>query len=164
MKIEVDHNIEQVRAAFRKAPLVMLKRADQSLAKSRERIVRGAKRNTAKAESTLTNSIFGKRVTIGEHFIGVGAAHGRAVEEGTGPGGSPPIQSLLDWMRVKGIRGVDEDDTINIAFLIRKKIAFTGTPAQPYLRPAYRSERPKLIRDYLNAVTGGARELGFNVR
>lgn len=58
-----------------------------------------------------------------------------AVEFGTSPH-FPPIQALEGWAGRKGIP----------AFLVARKISKEGTPAQPFMRPAFEKIKPKFVK------------------
>ncbi len=56
---------------------------------------------------------------------------------GRRPGAFPPIEAILAWMRVKGIEPRDEKTTERqLAFLIARKIANSGTDIYQGKRPA----------------------------
>jgi hypothetical protein len=100
------------------------------------------KRGAAKAHSVLTNSINAELTGPLSARAVAGAAHGAYVEHGTGPGGSPPRQSLLDWMRVHGIATGDDAEDNRTAFLISRAIHKRGTRAQPFAAPAREKTAP----------------------
>ena len=50
----------------------------------------------------------------------------------------------MAWIRRKGITPVFARNQRDLAFLIRRKIARTGTPAQPFMEPAFDAVAPKL--------------------
>ncbi|MCB1788329.1 MAG: hypothetical protein KDJ33_18885 [Gammaproteobacteria bacterium] len=110
-------------------------------------IARDARRLAPKAFSTLTNSIIATLVDPLAGEVAPGVDYARMVEEGTGPGGQPPLQSLVDWIRVKGIDPVNpEMDARDLAFVMARSIAARGTPAQPYLVPSLDRNSAEIAR------------------
>lgn len=109
---------------------------------------REAKRKAPKADSTLTNSIAPKQLSLTHHQIIAGTHYKRYVEEGTGPGGWVPDKTMEDWIKVKGIQPRDPEMSMEqLVYLIQTKIFYQGTPAQPYFHPA-----AQLIRQRLPAI------------
>lgn len=110
-------------------------------------IQRDARRNVPKAHSELVNAITLEKLRPGEYQIEVAKDYGRSVEEGSGPGGLAPIQSIIDWMAVRRITPSDPKMEVDeLAFLIQRKIAARGTPAQPYMEPAVRARNTTLLK------------------
>jgi hypothetical protein len=79
-----------------------------------------------------------------EAEIGPGALEGKSVvyaeiiEFGRKPGGFPPWQentSLWRWVKLK--LGITGKLTKQVAFMIARKIARSGFPKHPYLKPAF---------------------------
>ena len=100
-----------------------------------------------KAHSELVNAITLEKLRPGEYQIEVAKDYGRSVEEGSGPGGLAPIQSIIDWMAVRRITPSDPKMEVDeLAFLIQRKIAARGTPAQPYMEPAVRARNTTLLK------------------
>ena len=110
-------------------------------------IQRDARRNVPKAHSELVNAITLEKLRAGQYQIEVAKDYGRSVEEGSGPGGLAPIQSIIDWMAVRRITPNDPKMEIDeLAFLIQRKIAARGTPAQPYMEPAVKARNTTLLK------------------
>ena len=123
---------------FKGTPARINRDIDRLLARLRNEGIRKAKNEAPKAETTLSNSILGRRVSQSHHTIIANQHYARYVEEGTGPGGSVPQQSLEDWVRVKGITPTDiYTSEEQMMYLIARSIRRKGTPAQPYMKPAY---------------------------
>lgn len=81
--------------------------------------------------------------------IGTSLGYGKWVEHGTGPH-FPPVEPLKEWARR---HGMPESAAYAIALAISRR----GTPAKPWLFPAYEQERPKfeaVIRDAWRALQG----------
>jgi hypothetical protein len=110
-------------------------------------MARTARRNAPKAFSTLTQSIsFFMSLDGLEGTARPAVNYGAAVERGTGrfgPSGRasgkfPPLQPLIDWIRVKRIQPDDPAmDQEDLAWLFARAIAMRGTPKQPYMVPAF---------------------------
>lgn len=117
---------------------------------------REARRHAPKAESTLTNSIRDKHQSASFHQIVAGVHYARYVEEGTDKGGWVPDQTMLDWIDVKGITPDDEDMSMEqLAYLIQTKIFNQGTPAQPFMKPAFehiKAKAPSLALTYFKTA------------
>ena len=118
--------------------------------------VNKAKASTPKAESTLTNSIRAKQQSPSYHQVVAGVHYARYVEEGTGKGGWVPDQTMLDWMNVKGISPDNEDMSMeDLMYVIQKKIFNQGTPAQPFMKPAFehiKAKAPSLALTYFKTA------------
>ena len=144
---------QQVRRAFEVAPELATRAIGQAIRTGVNRIARDARRRAPKADSTLTNSIIGRMVNPLTGEVSPGVAYARMVEEGTGPGGNPPLRSMLDWIQVKRITPRDPSlSPLGLALVIARSIAEKGTPAQPYLIPAFEQNQPDLARRVDQAV------------
>ena len=87
-----------------------------------------ARRHAPVDQGRLRNSIGVETSGRRERRIGPNAEHGPFVEMGTRPHFPPPA-ALEGWARRHGFGPGG-------GFLVAKKIAATGTKAQPYMRPA----------------------------
>jgi hypothetical protein len=67
---------------------------------------------------------------------------------GRRPGGMPPAAPILAWIRVRGLPE-------SALFPIRRKIALKGTPAHPFMRPAFDAEQGR-FQAAMNRVLGDA--------
>ncbi len=134
-------------AAFAQSPAILEKHLGKAISRIVNEIARSARRKAPKAFSTLTQSIRPQVLSPLEGTVAPGVDYARAVEEGTGPGGFPSEQSMLDWIRVRRIvpddPGMDETD---LAYVIARSIAQRGTPKQPYLQPALDDNQRKAER------------------
>lgn len=83
------------------------------------------------ATSLLINSVTAEPVEPGVWKFGPKVEHGWWVYQGRRPGGKlPPVQPILDWMRVKRI-GADRDQ----AWAIARSIQRQGIPPRDYVTP-----------------------------
>jgi hypothetical protein len=142
MTLRLQVEAERVLEALKRAPKLAAQLVPEAVERSIAEITRSAREFAPKAESVLTNSIQYVMAMGGfEGRMFAGVRHGRPVEEGTGiygpegvpSGRMPPVQSILDWVRVKRIRPNDpEMSEEDLAFLIARSIATSGTVPQPY--------------------------------
>ncbi len=140
--LQVDFGPQRVTEAFQKAPSVMFSHAQRGLDRAAGRVTRAAKFEAPKAFSLLTNSITWRAPAPLTRVISAGTDYADFVNEGTGifgpkhapSGRMPPIQRLEDWVRVMRLRpraaGMTEH---GLAFVIGRKIAKTGTRANPFM-------------------------------
>jgi len=130
---------------------------------------RTAKRKAPKATSQLTQSIYEQMSLDGlSGVVAPGVNYAQAAEDGTGrygpsqtPSGKmPPVESIEDWIRVRNITP-DEPwmDERDLAFVIARSIAVRGTPSQPYLKPAFETEKAAGQRRIFRGIKRGIREL-----
>lgn len=138
MKLSFDHNGLDIEAGMRRKPAAVMQAIDGTLRRGAGRIAREAKLNAPAAESTLINSIHSLRIAQADYLIRTGQEYAGYAEEGTGAGGNPTIQSLIDWINVKRITPRDPTmDTRDLAYVFQESIRRKGTPKQPFMRPAY---------------------------
>jgi len=129
-------------------------------------MARSAKRNAieqgATAHQILVNSINKELSADGlEGVVRANTSYAVYVEEGTRGGGYPPHQTVIDWLRVKHITprtpGMTEDE---LAFLISRDIALNGTPAKPFMQPAFDSEKDATFARLNAAIDKVIAEIG----
>lgn len=95
-------------------------------------------RSSGKSAESLRDVITSKdnKLTgevLGEHYF-------YQQKKGRRPGKFPPISSILEWIREKGIKPNDDISEKSLAFLIARKIANEGTDI-------FRGKRPGLNID-----------------
>lgn len=113
-----------------------------------------AKRNITDAPAVDTGRLRAsvKIDTFSDGFarrVGTDLQYGKYVEFGTGPH-FPPLDPIREWARR---HGMDESAAYPIALAISRR----GTPAKPWLFPAFESERPNfddVIRDAFRRLQG----------
>lgn len=162
MSMQLTVEYKRLKAALERFPKLAATYIPEAIERSVVEMTRTAKELAPKAETLLTNSIqhaMGMRGFEGRVFSGV--RHGRPVEKGTGiygpegvaSGRMPPVQSILDWLKVKKITpntpGMSEED---LAFLIARSIAVTGTAPQPYMQPAFDLHKDKTAQRIDDAI------------
>jgi len=78
--------------------------------------------------------------------VGTTTGYGLYVEFGRGAGKMPPLETLIDWVRLK--LKIDAKKAKGVAFMIGRKIARAGTKGQPFLRPAYDRGIKRMVINY----------------
>jgi HK97 gp10 family phage protein len=133
----------------------------------------GAKRLAPVNFGQLRNSIYLKEKSNDKGYIfsvGSSASYAPYVEFGTGGKVSIPagfeelasgfkgkkagtfkdmVEALTLWVRRKGIGGGNDK---SIAYAIAISILRKGMRPQPFLIPAFETEKPKMIKNILNAI------------
>ncbi|MCR8922658.1 hypothetical protein NO559_07740 [Dasania sp. GY-MA-18] len=155
MKARIAHNTPELANTFGNVRAAIAKHVDAKLARGVLEVANLAKQLAPKAESTLTNAIHPEHLGPSLYEVVSPVTHATAVEKGTGPGGFAPLQSILDWMKVKGIHS---DTPESVAFLIQRKILRHGTPAQPHMEPALEQKKSRLQELAAQGIAAGFRE------
>lgn len=160
-EIRIDVNVSGAVRYFDGIPKRLADEVRPEILRTVIEIARTARRKAPKALSNLVNSVTQRMESALEGVVFAGQQHGIMVEEGTGiygaarvPSGKrPPIGAILDWIRVRRIvpdqAGTTERD---LAWMIATKIAQTGTPKQPFMRPAAEEHRATGIRRIQAAI------------
>lgn len=146
--------------AIERGPRVLEKHMRLAVLRSIMEMARDARSFAAKAFNYLTNSIIQRQPSplVGEVVAGMDYA--RMVEEGTDPGGWPPEQAMVDWIRVKRIEPNDPSmDERDLAFVMARSIAMKGTPTQPYMQPAFDNNKARAEMRCNAAVDAALREM-----
>lgn len=125
-----------VKAAVAKSTLSIHRRARQKL--TAEKAV-----DTGRALASIRFLILG---LFGQ--VSVDADYGKWIEFGTGPHFPPPA-SLAGWARRHGMAGME--------YVIARGIAEHGTPARPFLYPAFAEESPAFQAAIAAALLTAAR-------
>lgn len=168
--MELEINSAALQAAIAAGPAVLTKHMDRAIGRVVQTMGRAGRRNAPKAFSQLTNSIQVRRPDALSGEVIVGAEHGFYVEHGTGqfgPGSAiglhrmPPVASILDWVKLRQIQPDDPDmSQEDLAFVIAKAIATTGTPAQPFLQPAFDDNKAAAEARLNAAIDAALEEIG----
>ncbi|MEW6647193.1 MAG: hypothetical protein AB1450_08350 [Pseudomonadota bacterium] len=153
---------KRVLDAMRNTPRVMLKHLERGLDRAAHEVAREERRVTPKAFSTLTNSVQVLRTGRLERVIAPGVDYAPMVEEGTGPGGNPPQQTLVDWIRAKRIEPRDPTmDVEDLAFVIGRSIREKGTRPQPFAQPTHEKMQGRVVELVRQSAMDGLREVGL---
>jgi HK97 gp10 family phage protein len=164
--MELTVHSERLEAALRASPKRLTRELDRTIDRIVQEMAREARRRAPKAASTLTNSIRPSRPSALEGVVSAGADYARMVETGTGTHGPmglasermPPVDAIYDWVRVAQVHPRDPDmDQEGLAFVIARSIAQRGTPAQPFMEPAFDALRPRAERLIDKAISRAMR-------
>ena len=156
--IAITSTIDQVTIDLGKRANGLSVGIDRAIGRGAQEVAREAKAKAPKAFSTLTQAIIATRESPGTHIVTAGTRYARYTEEGTGPGGIPPLQAMKDWIRVKRI--VPRDPNMSqdqLAHVIRRSITRRGTPDQPFLRPALADKIPRIRELVIAAILAETR-------
>jgi len=151
MNLEIDSL--RLERAMARAPVTLAREMESAIGRIVQTMARAARRKAPKAHSHLVNAIGAVHASPFEGLVAAGVDYARLVEEGTGPAragvaGSPTLfDHILDWVKVK--RLVPDDpamDQRDLAFVIARAIALRGTPAQPFMGPAFDQHKAEAER------------------
>lgn len=144
MDVRIEIHDEQAKAMLAQVDSRVRQAVHDAIWRGAEELARVAKRNAPKAFSTLTNSIRAEQV--GElHFrVATGVNYARAVEEGRKPGPMPgTANGLMEWVKQKTRQTGSELD--RTTFLVARAIGWRGIKPQPYMQPAFESQKDRII-------------------
>lgn len=142
---------DKLMEALIRQPTKLKKNLDAAITRVLYLFARAARQKAPKAMSTLVNSIGVNRQSALEGTVGPSVNYGAAVELGTGlhgPSGTsdnkmPPVQNIQDWISVVRVSSLKYADPRDLAWAIAKSIAVLGTPAQPYMAPAFEENKAR---------------------
>ncbi len=150
-------NIDQIRAAFLKAPAEMTKNLDVAIRKSIMTLRADSVKNAPVDLANLRGSVYSIfSVLKGE--IGFKAKYAAAVHDGTKPHpvSWEGIQALEDWAKRKGMSPA-------AGYAIAWKIRMKGSKANPFLKKAVDDDAGQLdayfkaaVQDALNSIARDA--------
>ena len=157
LSIEIDQG--NLLAAVKRVPVALKKHSERAISRIVQNIARSARRRAPKATSQLTQSIRGKRINALSGIIGAHTRYAKAVERGSLPGGFPPLDDLVQWIRVKNIQPRDSEmSDRDLAYVIARSIARKGTKPQPYMEPALEAHRQKAAQRMNAAINAALQE------
>lgn len=121
-------------------------------------IIKDQAQKGIRASGDSANSLRAKSDTDSGQIYGSG--YFRYQEQGRRPGAFPPLQSIQDWIVIKGIQP-DGISIESLAFLIARKIAKNGTDIFEGKRPGLKlSEIVEKRRDQLKSdLLKGTKEI-----
>ncbi|MFZ5621171.1 MAG: HK97-gp10 family putative phage morphogenesis protein [Pseudomonadota bacterium] len=163
MSLELTVDSRELQRAMLASPAILGKHLTRAIERVTLEMARDARRRAPKAFSTLTNSINSAMVSPVEGLVFAGADYARLVEEGTrgGSGRQPPKDNLLDWIKVRRIQPDDPAmSQEDLAYVFARSIARKGTPAQPFMKPAYEANRVKAEQRIAKAIDAALAEIG----
>jgi len=152
--ISIDVNGAAAELAFSRAPELMLKHLRNGIHRGAQELARAEKEASPKAFGTMANSIKPTRTDDLSYRVDVGVSYAAGIEFGTEPGAFPPIQSILEWLRVKRIEPQDAGTSArDLAFLIARGIREHGIKASPFFYPTTEKMTPR-VHDLVRAALG----------
>ena len=167
MELRVDSKgLQQAMAA---GPAVLEKHMARAIWNITQEMARDARRRAPKASSELVDAIIPSQPSPFEGLVSAGKDYARMVEEGTQPDGKIPgkradserYKSILDWVTVGS--GVTPNDPSmskeDLAYIIARSIALKGTPAQPFMAPAFENNKARAERRINNAINAALKEI-----
>jgi hypothetical protein len=160
MLLELNVSTGNLRQALELAPKALARHMDSAIGRITQEMADAARLKAPEAFGQLRQSIRPHRPSLYEGIIAPAVDYARMVEEGTPGGGPPPPpNNILDWVRRKHITPRQPGMTeTGLARLIARSIAVSGTPAQPYLRPAFEQNRESAGRRIDAAIDAALRE------
>ena len=146
LNIEVHIDDVGVKAAFDRAPQVMTRTLNRYLNRAATEMVRAeqdeVRANDSIFRSTLVQSFhhttpieFVREVRSGVNYAGY-------VNDGTRPGGAPPLREAKEWLRIR--KNVPSDELEFRARRLRKHIAENGTKATNFNEHAVAKKESRL--------------------
>lgn len=157
MKISVAIHDQGARKMLDRLDAGVRQAVHDSLWRGALELSRTAQRNAPKAFSTLRNSIHVAEINPLHFRVSTGVNYARAVEEGRPPGKQPgTANGLMEWVRQKtGLEGKDLDRK---TYVIARAIGRKGTAPQPYMQPAFESEKDRIIANVQASARRAAQE------
>ncbi len=161
MSLEMRVESDRLARALARKPGQLAVELNNAVGRTVLEVARTARRNAPKASSLLVNAINGIQTAPLEGLVLAATDYAQAVEEGTGvygetgrPSGKmPPVANIMDWIKVRRIQPDDPDmDQKDLAFVIARSIARSGTPPQPFMTPAFEKHRDRFRRRVEAAV------------
>lgn len=80
-------------------------------------------------------------------------------QRGRGPGKWPPFEPIYEWVLFRRLDIKWQMTPRSATYLVRRKIAQKGTPAQPHMKPAFEATAPKFEQAMSQVVDQAAREV-----
>ena len=161
MSLELTVDSRNLQRAMLASPAILGKHLERAIGLVTQEMARDARRRAPKAFSLLVKSIGAIQASPVEGLVVAGTDYAKAVEEGTRGGGRmPPRQNIEDWIRVRRI--VPDDPSMSqrdLSYVIAASIAMKGTPAQPFMAPAYEANRLKAETRIAKAIDAALTEI-----
>lgn len=150
--------------AFRTVPDTINKYLKAGISHAGSLVSREAREQSPKAETTLTHTIKSHRKGELQRMITSSMRYNAFVVQDTQPQGMPPIQSVLDWVRVKRIQPRNpKADQRDLAFMIARSIAEKGTEGNDFYDRAAEQTQDKVAQILKRSVDEGLRAAGFQI-
>ncbi|MCG9597060.1 hypothetical protein L1D15_10010 [Vibrio sp. Isolate25] len=163
-ELSVELHTSALDEAFRTAPDALNKHLKAGIRTAGSLVSRAAREEAPEAESTLTHSIRSNQVGELQRMVTSSLRYNAFVVGETGPQGIPPIQSVLDWVRVKRIQPNNpKHDQRDLAFMIARSIARNGTAANDFYDRAAEQTQDKVAQILQRSVAAGMKAAGFKM-
>lgn len=158
MNVDLTTSLDRFVAAMQRAPGVVMREVDLAIQRVAIEGADQMKADAPKNSSELTNSIRNDQIGQAFHRVIADAPHAAFVHEGTGPGGSPPLDVLQAWIRTAQIQPRQARNVRDLAFLIQRKIRRAGIRAQPFSENTVTTTQERLQQLLPEAIDRGTRE------
>lgn len=163
-ELSVELHTSVLDEAFRSAPDILNRHLKAGISHAGSIVSRAAKEEVPKAESTLTHSIRSNVVGELQRMITSSLRYNAFVVQGTDAQGMPPVQSVLDWVRVKRIQPKPpKADQRDLAFMIARSIAKNGTQGNDFYDRAAEQTQDKVADILKRSVNDGLRAANFQL-
>lgn len=144
--------LEQLEAAFKKAPKLVLQRTDKALSDSGHDIVRSVYNEINDKHINYTGqmgqNVDSRKLGALKYAVIVNKNYAAGVEEGTKPHGVP--QKALE--RYVGVKfGLPKNKQYIVARAIKRRIQRQGTKAHPFFKPGIQRVLDK-VQDNFNSI------------
>ncbi|MCG7585441.1 hypothetical protein [Photobacterium sp. OFAV2-7] len=148
--------------AFRAAPGTLVAYLKDGVSRAGSEVSREAREEAPKAESTLTNSIRSNAAGELQRMITSNQIYNSFVVAPTGRQGMPPLQSILDWVKVKRLNPRNPKHTqSDLAFMIARSIARNGTAPNDFYERAADAKADKVAKILNASVAAGLKAAGL---
>jgi len=144
--IELQHKTIQMMNDLHGAPIVNAMRDSLMVIVSDAR--KDAPVDTGRLRSSILPEIRDAATEV-QGVVGSNVVYAPYIEFGTRPH-FPPISAIRLWVHHKGMAAAEDEG--RVAFLIARKIARTGTKAQPFLMPAFAKNETAIRNRFGRAV------------
>ena len=158
----VDVNTSMLDEALSAAESVLHRHLKAGVSTAGSLVSREAREQAPKGETTLTHSI--KSHVKGElqRMITSHLNYNGMVVAETGPQGMPPVRSILDWIKVKGIQPHNpKHSQSDLAFIMARSIAHKGTQGNDFYDRAADETQDKVTQILQRSVSNGLAAVGL---
>jgi len=163
-ELSVDLQTSMLDEALRTAPDIINKRLKAGISTAGSLVSKTVREETPKGETTLTHSIKSQMKGELQRMITSSLRYNAFVTQGTDAQGMPPVQSVLDWVRVKRIQPKHpKADQRDLAFMIARSIAKNGTQGNDFYDRAAEQTQDQVADILKRSVNDGLRAAGFQL-
>ncbi len=163
-ELSVDLQTSMLDEALRTAPDIINKRLKAGISTTGSLVSKTVREEAPKGETTLTHSIKSQMKGELQRMITSSLRYNAFVAQGTDAQGMPPVQSVLDWVRVKRIQPKHpKADQRDLAFMIARSIAKNGTQGNDFYDRAAEQTQDQVADILKRSVNDGLRAAGFQL-